>query len=261
MTSTPLIPESIAGIAVPQDRISAATWAWAHARLPGYLLAHSVRSYCWGASIGMIERLPFEPRILWAAALIHDVGLTRIPRNDRCFEFQGGAIARRFLSRSGMAAADADRVAVAIELHMAPTVTLADGAESVLLDRATGLDVRGSEYELVAAVRPDVMRSFPRGDFDRHFLAAIRREVDARPAVRASGCSDGPTWRRGWPARRGQRSSASQRAWATRRSNRARGTLFRVGRLGRSSARIPPCSLDWRFRIVRSITHQLGGRT
>jgi hypothetical protein len=180
MPSMPAMPKSIAGIGVPQDQISVATWAWANARLPAYLLTHSVRSYCWGASIGATEGLRFEARILWAAALIHDIGLTRIPRNDRCFEFQGGAIAHHFLTRVGMAAPDADRVRTAIELHMAPTVTLADGAESVLLDRATGLDVRGAGYELVNAVRPEVMRAFPRGTFDRQFLAAIRREVRAR---------------------------------------------------------------------------------
>lgn len=197
---TPPIPASIAGIGVPQDRISAATWTWAQGRLPAYLLTHSVRSYCWGASIGAAEGLHFEARVLWAAALMHDVGLTRIGRNDRCFEFQGGAIARRFLAREGMPAADADRVRTAIELHMAPTVSLDGGAESVLLDRATGLDVRGSEYELVDAVRPDVVRAFPRGAFDRLFLAAIRREVNARP-----GCQSERLLRRtdlaGWMAR------------------------------------------------------------
>jgi hypothetical protein len=185
MQSTPPFPASIAGIAVPQDRISAATWAWAHERLPAYLLTHSVRSYCWGASIGAAEGLPFEARILWAAALMHDVGLTSIPRNHRCFEFQGGAIARRFLTAAGMPATDADRVRTAIELHMAPKVTLEDGADAVLLDRATGLDVRGAEYELVNAIRPDVVRAFPRGAFDRHFLAAIGREVRARPGCQS----------------------------------------------------------------------------
>lgn len=185
MRPVPVLPRLIAGIDVPQDGVSAATWAWAHRSLPAYLLAHSVRSFCWGAAIGGLERLTFEPRILWTAALIHDIGLTRIPRNDRCFEFQGGLIARRFLVGEGMPPPEADRVGVAIELHMAPSVTLADGVESVLLDRATGLDVRGSEYELVDAVRPGVMRDFPRGSFDRLFLAAVGREVDARPGCQS----------------------------------------------------------------------------
>jgi hypothetical protein len=185
MRPTPPLPRHIAGITVPGDRVSAATWAWAQARLPSYLLAHSVRSYCWGATLGAADGLVFEPRVLWAASLMHDVGLTQIPRNTRCFEFQGGAIARRFLVGEGMAPREADRVRLAIELHMAPGVTLADGAESVLLDRATGLDVRGTEYDLVDAVRAGVVRAFARGAFDRRFLAAIRREVTVRPGCQS----------------------------------------------------------------------------
>ena len=63
---------------------------------------------------------------------------------------------------------------------MQPGVTLADGAEAVLLDRSTSLDVRGEGYDLVDAIRDDVMRAFPRRAFDRHFLAAIEREVAIR---------------------------------------------------------------------------------
>ena len=179
------LPLRIGDAEVPQDRISAAAWAWAQRRLPAYLLAHSVRAYAWAIVLGLDEGLAVEPRILWPAALIHDVGLTRIVRNTRCFEYQGAAVARRFLAGQGMARSDAQRAARAIELHMALIVTPADGAESILLDRATGIDVRGSEFERISSARAGVMREYPRGDFDRHFLAAIGREVDARPGCQS----------------------------------------------------------------------------
>ena len=179
------LPRAIAGIPVPQDAVSAGSWAWARRRLPAYLVAHSVRAYAWGATLGRVEGLAFEPRILWPAALMHDVGLTRIGRNTRCFEFQGAEVARRFLVGQGMPRRDADRVGRAIELHMAPVVTAADGAESILLDRATGIDVRGTEFDRIASVRVAVVGELPRGDFDRHFLAAIGREVAARPGCQS----------------------------------------------------------------------------
>jgi hypothetical protein len=182
----PPLPTQIAGIAVPRDPVSAAAWRWANRSLPAYLLTHSVRSYCWGAAIGGREGLAFDPRVLWAASLLHDLGLARLPRNTMCFEVEGAEFARRLLEREGMPAADADRVAIAIILHMRPSVTLADGAESVLLDRATGLDVRGAEFDLVDDVRSGVVREFPRGDFDRRFLAAISREATARPTCQSA---------------------------------------------------------------------------
>jgi len=176
----PPIPTRIAAIAIPQDDVSIATWDWAHRTLPGYLFAHSVRSYCWGATIAAAEGWTFDGRILWTAALMHDLGLTRIPRNTMCFEVEGAEIARRFLERHGLPPVQAERAAIAIILHMQPAVDLGDGVESVLLDRATGIDVRGVRFESIGAVRDEVVRAFPSGDFDRLFLRAIGREVARR---------------------------------------------------------------------------------
>jgi hypothetical protein len=186
MPPPPRLPARIAAIDVPQDEISEATWRWAHRSLPGYLLNHSVRAYCWAAEIAAGEAWPFDGQILWAASLMHDVGLTRIRRNATCFEVEGAEIARRFVARLGMPADAADRVAVAIILHMRPSVTLDDGVEAVLLDLATSVDVRGEGYELVRGVREAVVSDFPRGAFDRHFLAAIEREVAVRPTCQSS---------------------------------------------------------------------------
>lgn len=173
-------PDRIAGLVVPQDAVSEATWRWAHRALPDYLLAHSVRAYCWGAAIGQGRGWSYDAQILWTASLMHDVGLTSLPTNTMCFEVEGAERARRFLERQGLDPEAADRVAVAIILHMQPGVTLQDGVKSVLLDLATGLDVRGDGFEAVDAVRPGVMAAFPRGPFDRHFLRAIEREVAIR---------------------------------------------------------------------------------
>jgi HD domain-containing protein len=186
MARVPPLPKQIADIVVPQDDVSAATWRWAYRALPEYLLAHSVRSYCWGAAVGAGEGWTFDRQILWIASLLHDLGLTRIPRNTMCFEVEGAEIARRFVQRRGLPVEAADRVAIAIILHMQPSVTLDDGVEAVLLDRATGLDVRGDGYELVDAVRPRVMQAFPRRTFDRHFLDAISREAASRPGCQSA---------------------------------------------------------------------------
>jgi hypothetical protein len=181
MRPVPSLPRRIAEIDVPQDDVSLATWRWAHRALPVYLLAHSIRTYCWGAAIAAGQGWSFDQRILWDASLMHDYGLTRIRRNSMCFEVEGAEIARRSLVRHGLSAADADKVAIAIILHMQPAVTLEDGVEAVLLDRATTLDVRGYGYGQVDAVRPAVMRDYPRERFDRRFLDAITREARLRP--------------------------------------------------------------------------------
>jgi cyanamide hydratase family protein with HD domain len=186
MPPIPPLPDRIAGIGVPGDAISEATWRWAHRSLPDYLLTHSVRAYVWGAAIAERDGIAFDRQILWTASLMHDVGLTRIPRNTMCFEVEGGEIARRFLKREGLSRERADVVAIAIVLHMQPGVTLDDGAEALLLDRSTSLDVRGDGYDLVDGIRANVMQAFPRKGFDRHFLAALEREASIRPTCQSA---------------------------------------------------------------------------
>jgi hypothetical protein len=182
----PPLPLRIAGLAVPRDDVSRATWEWVHRTQPAYLRAHSIRAYLWGAALAECDGLTFDPQILWTASLLHDVGLTSLPRNSMCFEIEGAEFARRFLERRGMAAEAADRAAIAIILHMRSGVTLADGVESVLLDRSTGLDVRGDGYEQVDAVRDAVIAAFPRGAFDRWFLRAIAWEAGRRPTCQSA---------------------------------------------------------------------------
>jgi len=184
--AVPPPPNSIAGLPVPQDEVAAATWRWAQSNLPRYLLAHSVRSYCWGAAIGAWEGWTVDSQILWAASLFHDAGLSRISRNTKCFEVEGAEIARRFLEGQGMSAPSTERTAIAIILHVQPSVTVADGIESVLLDRATAVDVRGVDYDVIDRVRGTVVRKYPRGHFDRLFLRAIEREAAARPTCQSA---------------------------------------------------------------------------
>ena len=69
---------------------------------------------------------------------------------------------------------------------MQPGVTPEDGIEALLLDRATAVDVRGTEFEVIERVRASVLRKYPRGPFDRHFLRAIRREAAVRPTCQSA---------------------------------------------------------------------------
>ncbi len=200
MTEVPAPPGRLAGIDVPRDPIATATWAWAHRALPEYIRNHSIRVYFWAAAIAQFEGWAFDPRILWTASLMHDFGLTRLSRNSMCFEVEGAEGARRFLQRRGMPPEDADRVAIAIILHMRPAVTLDDGVESVLLARSTAVDVRGDGYELIEAVREPVVAAFPRGAFDRHFVAAITREATTRPTCQSARLLN-ETGLAGWMAR------------------------------------------------------------
>src|SRR5258706_2361739 len=118
MKRAPTLPRSIGGLTVPQDDVSAETWRWAHRSLPEYLLTHSVRAYCWGAAIAAGEGWAFDRQILWTASLMHDFGLTPVPRDKMCLQVEGAEIARAHLANNGLPEPAADRVAIAINLHI-----------------------------------------------------------------------------------------------------------------------------------------------
>ena len=205
------LPKQIAGIAVPQDAISLATWRQAEQALPGYLLAHSVRSYCWGAGIAAREGWSFDRRILWTASLLHDTGLTTIPRNASCFEVEGGRSARRFLERAGLPSGGGGSRG---SRHRAPHATLGHPRRWRRSGPARSWPPGSTFAEpgtssLTTSGRPSSVRSL-----GRHSTAGssppspARRTVD-RPA-RARACSTTRAWPPGWPGRRGERDAADR---------------------------------------------------
>lgn len=69
------------------------------------LFHHSVRVYLWGVMRGEANSVSFDPELLYAAAMFHDIGLTDVYRQCQLrFEVDGANAAREFLLRRGIAA-------------------------------------------------------------------------------------------------------------------------------------------------------------
>src|ERR1700733_6714068 len=85
------------------------------------LFNHSSRVYYFGAIAGKRRGLQFDPELLYASAMFHDVGLMPAYSSpaDR-FEVDGANAARRFLSERGISQQDLDIVWTAIALHTTP---------------------------------------------------------------------------------------------------------------------------------------------
>ena len=64
------------------------------------LFNHSSRVYLFGALAGEHHGLKFEPELLYAGAMFHDMGLTKAhSSDDERFEVDGANAAREFLKR------------------------------------------------------------------------------------------------------------------------------------------------------------------
>ncbi len=149
------------------------------------LLNHSLRTYAFGAALGFLENIDVDEELLFAAAMLHDTGLTRpVPGVD--FTRASARVARDVAETVGLSSAATATMRNAITLHHTPGVTLADGAVAYLLSAGAGLDVVGlHSWQLPAGVLTSIVEQTPRLGFKKEFTRAFRAESDAVPLGRA----------------------------------------------------------------------------
>jgi HD domain len=183
------------------------------------LFHHSSRVYYFGALAGKHRDLTFDPELLYAGAMFHDMGLT--PRHGSAqerFEVDGANAARDFLSSHGIPRADVDMVWTAIALHTTPGIPRHMHPVVALVTAGVEMDVLGLSYtEYSDAERNAVVHAHPRGnhfkeDIIQAFYEGIKRKPDTTFGnVKSDVLADkDPTFKRGnfcsvirgsaWPA-------------------------------------------------------------
>ena len=183
------LPTRIAGIDVPQDAISGGDVALG-ASIPAAVPAQPL-----GAGVLLGRRHRGTGRVVARSAdpldCIADARRRSDPHTAEHDLLRGGRCRDRPpvpVPATRCPPTTTDRVAVAIVLHMRPSVTLEDGVEAVLLDRATSLDVRGEGYDLVGgSARPSSATSRAARSTATSWRPSRTRSRSGRPA-RATAC-------------------------------------------------------------------------
>src|SRR6202162_6341015 len=102
---------SIAGIAVPDSRLAHEITELVRDTESPLLFHHSSRVYYWGALAGKRRGLRFDPELLYAGTMFHDMGLTRQHSSkDERFEVDGANVARDFLRSRGIVQQESELV-------------------------------------------------------------------------------------------------------------------------------------------------------
>jgi len=183
------------------------------------LFHHSSRVYHFGALAGKRRGLRFDPELLYAGAMFHDLGL--VPRHSSArerFEVDGANAARKFLRSHGIPEADVDTVWTAIALHTTPGIPRHMHPVIALVTAGVEMDVLGLAYpEYSDEERDAVVDAHPRGnrfkeDIIQAFYDGIRHKPDTTFGnVKADVLADkDPAFKRGnfcsvirgsaWPA-------------------------------------------------------------
>jgi hypothetical protein len=184
MTSTLTTTSSIAGIKVPDSKLARAVTELVRDTETPLLFNHSSRVYYWGALAGKRRGLRFDPELLYAGAMFHDMGLTdRYRSADERFEVDSANTARDFLRSHGIAQQDIETVWTAIALHTTPGVPPHMHPVVALLTAGVEMDVLGIKYaDYSDTEREAVVHAHPRtADFKEEIIQAFYDGNKHRP--------------------------------------------------------------------------------
>jgi hypothetical protein len=179
-----VIPKPVAGVAIPDSKLAREVTELVRDTEPPLLFHHSSRVYYWGALTGQRRGHRFDPELLYAGAMFHDMGLTpaHASAHER-FEVDGANAARDVLRSHGIAEQDIETVWTAIALHTTPGIPEHMHPVIALVTAGVEMDVLGIAFaEFTDAEREAVVRAHPRpGHFKEEIIQAFYDGFDHKP--------------------------------------------------------------------------------
>lgn len=186
MQPSPSSAELIAGIQIPNSKLAREITEFIRDTESTLLFNHSSRVYYFAALAGRRRGLTFDPDLLYAGAMFHDIGLMpAYSSNQDRFEVDGANAARDFLRRHDIPQEEIDRVWTAIALHTTPGIPQYMHPVIALVTAGVEMDVLGIGYnDFAAAERDAVVGAFSRTqsfkeDIVNAFYDGIKHKPDS----------------------------------------------------------------------------------
>ncbi|MEW9305827.1 HD domain-containing protein [Labrys neptuniae] len=175
---------AISGIEIPDSRLCRDITAFIRDTETPLLFHHSSRVFYFGALAGRRRGLNFDPELLYAGAMFHDIGL--MPAHSSAterFEVDGANAARDFLASRGITPADIDLVWAAIALHTTPGIPEHMHPVVALVTAGVEMDVLGLTYHQYGdAEREAVVDAHPRtSHFKEDIIQAFYEGIRHKP--------------------------------------------------------------------------------
>jgi hypothetical protein len=197
---------TVEGVRIPDSKLAREVTELVRDTESPLLFHHSSRVYYFGALAGKQRGLLFDPELLYAGAMFHDMGLTaKHSSGQERFEVDGANAAREFLRSHDITRSEIDIVWTAIALHTTPGIPRHMHPVVALVTAGVEMDVLGLSYqEYSDAARKSVVEAHPRGnrfkeDIIQSFYDGIKRKPDTTFGnVKADVLADkDPTFERG----------------------------------------------------------------
>jgi hypothetical protein len=154
----------LAGIRIPDSKLAREITELVRDTESPLLFNHSSRVYYCGALAGKRRGLRFDPELLYAGAMFHDMGLThQHSTTTERLEVDSANTARDFLRGHGVHQQDIETVWTAIALHTTPGIPRHMHPVIALVTASVEMDVLGIAYSEYGDVeREAVVHVHPR---------------------------------------------------------------------------------------------------
>ena len=175
--------------ALPSGPLAAASLSLVQATVSAPIAGHSIRTFLYARLLAEHESslndAAYDENLLFAACVMHDLGLGRLAAGQARFEVEGADLAAALLTEHGIAAPDVDRVWEAIALHSSAGIAHRRGLLTYLTHRGVFID-SGRDTGLPADLIQRVRTAYPHRAGRRYLADAIaghaaRSEAAAPP--------------------------------------------------------------------------------
>ena len=152
------------------------------------IVDHSIRSFLFARLVadkeGCLSDAAYDEDLLFAATVMHDLGLGEHAQGQGRFEVEGADLAAGVLREHGIAEADVDRVWEAIALHSSIGIADRRGLLTYLTHKGVFIDVGRVADAVADRLRQEVFDAYPRPAGDRSIVDAI-----VAHAIRSEACA------------------------------------------------------------------------
>lgn len=169
------LPESVAGIAIPDSRFTRAAAALVFNTSSLTLYNHCMRTFVFAALLFQSRGRRYDAELVFIGSALHDLGLVEafMTPSER-FELDGADAALRYLTEWGVPRERADVVWDAIALHTNGSIAARKAPEIAMVSAGAIMDAAGLELgELSADSVRQVLSAFPRLGFKQNAVETM----------------------------------------------------------------------------------------
>ena len=177
-------------LVLPAGPLADLSLATARSSVSPAIFDHSMRTFLFARLLadheGSIRDADYDEELLFAATVMHDLGLGERATGEARFEVEGADLAAAVLRAHGVTERDIDRVWEAIALHASVGIADRRGLLTSLTHRGAFIDAGRIKDGVPDAPRREVLNAYPRPAGDRSVADAIvahaaRSEAAAPP--------------------------------------------------------------------------------